>query len=270
MDQLALGLSRSRQAIEPYAADPGGRWHLVKADASETLAKIPDQCVDLVFADPPYGLSNGGTTCSGGQRVAVDKGAWDRSNGLLEDLEFHRRWLEQARAVLKPSGTIWVSGTHHVIFSVGHMMQLLGFHVLNLVSWCKPNASPNMGCRQLTHSTELLIWASPRRIDPLPHVFNYAELKKANGGKQLRDFWSIPTTPKRERSKGGQHPTQKPEALLERIIRASSAPGALVVDPFNGSGTTGAVALRLGRRYIGIDLDERYLAATARRLQGET
>ncbi len=263
--QVELPLVRDRAPIRPYHADPLRRYHLVQADAAETLAKIPDRSVDLLFADPPYGLSNGGTTCSGGERVAVDKGKWDASRGLAEDLAFQRRWLEQAQLVLKPSGTIWVSGTHHCLFIVGYAMQELGFHVLNLVTWMKPNASPHLACRYFTHSAEHLIWAAPSRRDPLPYYFDYVRAKKIGGGKQLRDTWSIPTTPKREKAHG-THPTIKPMALLDRIISTTSAPGDLVVDPFCGSGTTGVCAVRGARRFIGVDLDSGYLDLTRRRI----
>src|SRR5262249_34904517 len=158
----------------------------------------------------------------------------------------------EVRRILRPTGTLWVSGTHHAIFAVGFAMQQLGFHLLNTVVWSKPNAPPNLACRFFTHSSELIVWASPFRASPLAHAFNYAEMTRRNGGRQMRDVWSIPTTPRREKRFGG-HPTQKPEALLERIVEASSRAGDVVLDPFNGSGTTGVVAIRNGRRYVGID-----------------
>lgn len=244
----------------------GPGYHLVLGDSLKLLARLPSESVDLIFADPPYNLSNGGTTCSGGERVPVHKGAWDESRGLAEDHAFHRTWLAACQRVLKPSGTIWVSGTHHCIFSIGFAMQQLGFHVLNLVTWFKPNASPNQGCRQFTHSTEMLIWAAPARYEPLMHTFNYSEQRQENGGKQRRDMWEFPVTPQSEKVHG-EHPTQKPLALLDRIVRCASNPGDLVLDPFNGSGTTGVAALALGRRYVGIDLDESYLDLTQRRLE---
>jgi site-specific DNA-methyltransferase (adenine-specific) len=232
----------------------------------------------LIFADPPYHLSNGGSTCQAGRRVTVDKGAWDASRGVGADHDFNRRWLAACRRVLKPSGTIWVSGTQHVIFSLGFAMQELGYHLLNTITWFKPNASPNLACRFFTHSTEIVIWAAPRREKPLPHTFHYAQMKAQNGGKQMRDLWplsddgagvvwTLATPGKREKGEG-RHPTQKPIALLDRIIAAASQPGDLVLDPFNGSGTTGVVAVARGRRYAGIDLDERYLDLTARRIAG--
>jgi site-specific DNA-methyltransferase (adenine-specific) len=258
-----------------------GRDHrLIAGDSLQVLAQMPEASIDLIFADPPYLLSNGGTTCASGKRVSVDKGAWDSSGGLAADHQWNLEWLRACRRTLKPSGTIWVSGTQHVIFSIGFAMQQLGFHLLNTITWFKPNASPNLACRFFTHSTEIVLWASPARMKPLPHTFHYREMKAENGGKQMRDLWqlpepdgsqviwSLPTPPKSEK-KLGKHPTQKPRSLLERIVRAGSSPGELVLDPFNGSGTTGVAALALGRRYIGIDRDAKYLDLTQRRIDGE-
>ncbi len=253
---------------------------MVEGDCLEALESLPPQSVDLVFADPPYHLSNGGTTCRGGRRASVDKGAWDRSSGIAEDHAFQARWLTACRRVLKPSGTIWVSGTQHVIFSVGYAMQELGFHLLNTVTWYKPNAAPNLACRFFTHSTEILVWASPSRGKPLPHRFNYKAMKAVNGGKQMRDLWqivdrpepfgeqvvwSLPTPPVREKAHG-RHPTQKPLALLDRVLAASAGPGDLVLDPFCGSGTTGLAALRAGCRFLGIEREASYALLSARRL----
>jgi site-specific DNA-methyltransferase (adenine-specific) len=254
---------------------------LLAGDCLELLNELPAQSVDLVFADPPYLLSNGGTTCSSGKRVSVDKGKWDASAGLAADHEWNVTWLRACQRVLKPSGTIWVSGTHHVIFSIGFAMQQLGFHLLNTITWFKPNASPNLACRFFTHSTELLLWASPARLKPLPHTFHYRDMKADNSGKQMRDLWhvpdgngdqivwSLPTPPKSEK-RVGRHPTQKPRALLDRIVRAASSPGDVVLDPFNGSGTTGVAAIGAGRRYVGIDIDKSYLELTRRRLHEQS
>src|SRR5258706_135768 len=134
---------------------------LVAGDCLDVLAALPDASVDLIFADPPYLLSNGGTTCASGRRVSVDKGGWDASGGLAADHEWNRTWLDACRRTLKPSGTIWVSGTQHVIFSIGFALQQLGYHLLNTITWFKPNASPNLACRFLTHSTEIGLWAPP-------------------------------------------------------------------------------------------------------------
>jgi site-specific DNA-methyltransferase (adenine-specific) len=237
--------------------------------------------VDVAFADPPYMLSNGGSTCQSGKRVSVDKGSWDASRGLSTDHAFQMRWLEAVRRVLKPSGTLWVSGTQHVIFSIGFAMQEMGYHLLNTVTWYKPNASPNLACRFFTHSTEILLWASPAKARPLAHRFNYQAMKAANGGKQMRDLWAIceqPTpggeqviwslpTPGPKEKVHGRHPTQKPVALLERVLAASAAKGDLVLDPFSGSATTGVAALRSGCRFVGIERDSAYLDLGARRLR---
>jgi site-specific DNA-methyltransferase (adenine-specific) len=214
----------------------------------------------------------------------VDKGTWDASQGVSADHAFQRQWLQACRRVLKPSGTIWVSGTQHVIFSVGYAMQEMGFHLLNTITWYKPNAAPNLACRFFTHSAEIVLWASPMRTKPLAHRFNYKAMKASNGGRQMRDVWelkdggeppadepqqdvwAIPTPGPREKLHG-RHPTQKPIALLNRIISASAVPGDLVVDPFCGSGTTGVAALAQGCRFLGLDQDEKYVALAARRLR---
>ncbi len=258
---------------------------LYRGDCLEVLKSIPEHTFDLVFADPPYFLSNGGFTCKSGRRAPVDKGAWDESRGVDGDHSFTVEWLTACKRVLKPSGTLWVSGTQHVIFSVGFALQKLGFKLLNTVTWYKPNASPNLSCRYFTHSTELLLWAAPAKRGKLLHRFNYAEMKRENGGKQMRDVWALPRpgeeeltadgqgrlwtipTPRREEKAFGGHPTQKPLKLLERIVQASSAEDDLVLDPFSGSGTTGVAALKLGRRYVGVELDPKYLEISRLRLE---
>jgi site-specific DNA-methyltransferase (adenine-specific) len=265
----------------PGTAGRGPGWALVKGDCLEALERLPPGSVDVAFADPPYHLSNGGTTCQSGRRVRVDKGGWDASRGVAEDHAFQARWLTAVRRSLKPGGTIWVSGTQHVIFSIGYAMQELGYHLLNTVTWYKPNASPNLACRFFTHSTEILLWASPTRAKPLAHRFNYQEMKARNGGKQMRDLWeicerpepggdqvvwSIPTPAPREKVHG-RHPTQKPLALLERVLAASSRPGDLVLDPFAGSGTTGVAAVRAGCRFLGLERETQYVELAARRLR---
>ena len=249
------------------------------------LPRLDEKSVDLVFADPPYFLSNGGFTCQSGRRAPVAKGEWDRSLGLDAEYAFALQWLSACRRVLKATGSIWVSGTQHGIFAVGFALQKLGFRLLNTVTWFKPNASPNLSCRYFTHSTELLIWASPGHRGPLRHQFNYLAMKNVNGGKQMRDVWMLPRageeelapdglgrlwsqlTPRKEEKSWGKHPTQKPLALLERIIAASTSVSDLVLDPFSGSGTTGVAALRLGRRYLGIELEPEYLRISRRRLE---
>lgn len=262
--QLDKALGAGPLAKACYAGS-GDDWRLLGGDSLELLGALPARTIDLVFADPPYNLSNGGTTCHAGKRVSVDKGTWDRSHGVETDHDFHYRWLAEVQRVLKPTGSVWVSGTHHVIFSIGFAMQKLGYHILNTVTWFKPNAAPNLSCRYLTHSTELIIWAAPARLKPLAHHFSYAELKAENGGKQMRDLWQLPA-PAGSEKVFGRHPTQKPLALLDRIVRASSLPGALVLDPFCGSGTTGVAALENGRRFIGMERESTYLELSSRRL----
>ena len=265
-DEQALEAALSTGPLAAAARHGGDSWRLLQGDSLALLKALPPRTVDLVFADPPYNLSNGGTTCQAGRRVKVDKGAWDVSHGVDADQDFHRAWLAEVQRVLKPSGTVWVSGTQHVIFQLGFAMQSLGYHLLNTVTWFKPNAAPNLACRFFTHSSELLIWAAPARMKPLPHHFAYQEMKAENGGKQMRDLWTLPTPGKREKLHG-KHPTQKPLALLDRVIRASTHERALVVDPFNGSGTTGVAAVALGRRYLGIEREAGYLELSARRLE---
>lgn len=209
--------------------------------------------------------------------MSVDKGTWDHSQGVRADHAFHLEWLAACQRVLKPSGTLWVSGTQHAIFSIGYAMQELGFHLLNTVTWYKPNAAPNLACRMFTHSTELLIWASPMRSQPLAHRFNYQDMKSTNGGKQMRDVWQMPEdephlvwsipTPSAGEKQCGKHPAQKPIALYERCILASTQPGDLVLDPFCGSGTSGVAAYLHGRSYIGIDQDRQWLDVAAARLR---
>jgi len=265
-DERQLDAALEAGPLAEATARAGDAWRLLQGDSLELLKGVPDRSVDLIFADPPYNLSNGGTTCQNGRRVSVDKGRWDVSNGIEEDHAFHTAWLREAQRVLKPTGTLWVSGTQHVIFNIGFAMQSLGYHLLNTVTWFKPNAAPNLACRTLTHSSELIIWASPRRLTPMAHYFDYASMKEENGGKQMRDLWSFPT-PKASEKRHGRHPTQKPLALLERVISAASRPGALVLDPFSGSGTTGVAAVGMERRYLGIERDPEYIALASARLE---
>jgi site-specific DNA-methyltransferase (adenine-specific) len=259
---------------------------LYQGDSLALLEHFEDRTFDLIFADPPYFLSNGGFTCQSGKRAPVKKGDWDASRGLQDDHAFTLKWLKACQRVLKPSGTIWVSGTQHVIFSVGFAMQQLGYKLLNTVSWYKPNAAPNLACRYFTHSTEILIWASPGGKGKLKHTFNYQAMKAENGGKQMRDVWVLPqpgeeellpdergriwtmTTPKPHEKTYGRHPTQKPLALLDRIVEACTEDDAVVLDPFCGSGTTGLAAVSKGRRFVGIDLNADYLELTRKRLDG--
>ncbi|MBP7481345.1 MAG: site-specific DNA-methyltransferase [Lacunisphaera sp.] len=252
-----------------YRDDARGLW-LYHGDCLEVMdtlrAKYPHGVFDLIFADPPYFLSNGGITCQNGRMVKVDKGDWDKSRGPEENHNFNREWLRRCQALLKPNGTLWVSGTHHVIFSVGYAMQQLGMKMLNQVTWQKPNPPPNLACRYFTHSTETILWAA--KNEQSRHRFNYADMKRANGNKQMKDVWAF-TAPKPDEKLLGKHPTQKPVALLERIILSSTTPGDLVLDPFMGSGTTGLAALNSARRFVGLDAEARWVQLAEKRLRAE-
>jgi site-specific DNA-methyltransferase (adenine-specific) len=199
--------------------------------------------------------------------VKVNKGDWDKSRGAEENHNFNCEWLARCQRLLKPHGTLWVSGTHHVIFSVGYAMQQLGMKLLNQVTWQKPNPPPNLACRYFTHSTETILWAA--KNEKSKHVFHYADMRRGNGGKQMKDVWTF-TAPKPAEKTFGKHPTQKPVALLERILLAASNSGDFVLDPFLGSGTTAVACARLERTFVGIEQNEIYLALAALRLDAET
>ena len=235
------------------------------------MRALDDESIDCVWTDPPYFLSNGGTTCQAGRRVSVDKGAWDQSGGVAADHEFNRTWLAECRRILKPTGTIWVSGTHHVYLSVGMAMMELGFRLLNDVVWEKPNPPPNLGCRCFTHSTEIMLWASKAAKGAnARYTFNYDDMKMLNGGRQMKNVWRLTAAGAGEKTHG-KHPTQKPLALIERCLMASTEPGDLVFDPFAGSGSTGVAALTCGRVFLGSEIDPVYARiATSRLAEADT
>lgn len=254
---------------KPFFSDKD--FVLFRDDSIKFLKTLPENSVDMIFADPPYNLSNGGFTVHAGRRVSVHKGEWDKSQGVDQDFEFHTRWIQECYRVLKPNGTIWISGTYHSIYQCGFALQLLGYKILNDIAWFKPNASPNLSGRYFTASHETLIWA---RKDPKgKHTFNYKLMKNGEWpeedifkkeDKQMRSVWAIPTPPPSEKT-FGKHPTQKPMALLERIVMAATNKGDVVLDPFTGSSTTGLAAAKLKRKFIGIDLEKDYLALSEKR-----
>ena len=266
-------------------------------------AKYPEGRFDAIFADPPYFLSNGGITCHAGKMVKVDKGDWDISRGPELNHEFNTEWLRRCQRVLKPNGTIWVTGTHHVIFSIGYALQQLGFKILNDIAWEKPNPPPNLSCRYFTHSTETVLWAAKNVKSK--HVFNYQEMRKVTGKQmktvrrkeeftakapsaqsseteeknesetlassaswRLDPIWTL-GAPGSAEKEHGKHPTQKPTALVERCLLASTNEGDLVLDPFLGGGTTAVVSLRLKRGCVGVEANLAYISIAAKRVDRE-
>ncbi len=254
--------------VKPYFQN--GDFVLYNADSIEFLNTLPENSINMIFADPPYNLSNGGFSVHAGRMVSVNKGIWDVSKGFEDDYAFHYNWLEACRRVLRPEGTLWVSGTYHSIYQCGHALQSLGYHILNDISWFKPNASPNLSCRFFTASHETLIWA--RKEKKAKHHFDYNLMKEGNWaedvlkkpGLQMRSVWSI-GTPKPAEKKYGKHPTQKPIDLLRRVVLASTKKGDIVLDPFAGSSTTGLAAIAHGRKFVGIDLEPKYLDLSVKR-----
>lgn len=211
---------------------------------------------DMVFADPPYFLSNNGLSIQSGQIVSVNKGSWDKSQGFEFINEFNRNWLSLVREKMKDNATIWISGTMHNIFSVGQILTELGYKILNIITWEKTNPPPNFSCRYFTYSTEQIIWA--RKSEKVPHYFNYDLMRQLNGNKQMKDVWKLPAIAPWEKS-CGKHPTQKPLSVLTRLILASTKPNAWILDPFTGSSTTGIAANLANRRFLGIDQEDEYL-----------
>ncbi len=251
--------------VRPYYRSKDGKFLLYRGDSIALLPRLGTTSeVDLIFADPPYFLSNDGITCHSGQMVSVNKGEWDRLPSIEAMHSFNAGWIRGCQEALKKNGSLWVSGTRHVIYSVGFAMQQLGMKILNDITWEKPNPPPNLSCRYFTHSTETILWAAKDRKSK--HKFNYQLMRTMNGNKQMKSVWRIAPPSAKEKA-FGKHPTQKPVELLERIILAASDEGDLVVDPFVGSGTTGLAALKLGRRFVGIDLDASYLALSVQRYE---
>ena len=243
-----------------------GASKLYQGDALPLMRSLPANSIDCVWTDPPYLLSNNGMTCVAGKRVSVNKGEWDRSQGLEMDHEFNLSWLGECHRVLKPAGTIWVTGTVHVYLSVGMAMMQLGFRILNDITWEKTNPPPNLGCRCFTHSTETVLWATKApKGSKHRYKFDYQAMKAENGGKQMKSVWRFPAAGKDEKT-FGKHPTQKPVALIERCLRASTDGGDIVFDPFAGSGSTGVAAMRLGRQFVGCERDKEFVDLIVRRL----
>jgi modification methylase len=243
---------------------------IIVGDCIEALARLPDRSVDLVFADPPYNLQLGGDLHRpDNSKVDAVDDAWDRFASFEDYDRFTRAWMAECRRVLKDDGALWVIGSYHNIFRVGATLQDLGFWILNDVVWRKSNPMPNFKGTRFTNAHETLIWAAKAR-GQRRYTFNYDALKAANDDLQMRSDWSLPLCTGEERVKGEDglkaHPTQKPEALLHRVILASTRPGEVILDPFFGTGTTGAAARRLGRRFIGIEREAEYARLAERRI----
>lgn len=235
--------------IKSFYKSDNRDFTIVHGDCFDVLPQF-DFKFDMIFADPPYFLSNGGISYQAGKVVCVDKGEWDKGGSPESIMEFNRKWLSLCREKLKDNGTIWISGTHHNIFSIANVLTELGYKILNVITWAKTNPPPNISCRFFTYSTEFIIWA--RKCPKVPHKYNYELMKAINDGKQMTDVWRLPAIARWEKS-CGKHPTQKPLALLTRIILASTDEHDWILDPFAGSSTTGIAANLCCRRFLGIE-----------------
>ncbi len=261
--------SSERSVSDPVptwvSADSGSELYL--GDALELLPQMPEESVDCIWTDPPYMLSNGGITCHAGRMVSVNKGDWDKSQGLKADHEFNLAWTAECKRVLRPEGTIWVTGTMHIYPSVGMALLENGYRILNDIIWEKPNPPPNLGRRTFTHSTETILWATKApKGSRHRYTFNYEEMKRENGGKQMKTVWHF-KAPGKDEKQFGKHPTQKPVALIERCLRASTNPHDVVLDPFTGSGSTGVAAMGVGRRFVGVEIDGGFVDVAVKRLE---
>lgn len=244
-------------------------FKLVNADSLSYLKKIQSDSIDVIFADPPYFLSNDGISCKNGKQVSVNKGEWDKIENQKDKIDWNTKRIKEAKRILKKDGTIWICGTFHNIYDIGYILEKEEFKIINNITWEKPNPPPNLACRCFTNSTETILWA--KKSEKSKHCFNYDLMKGLNNGKQMKDVWQL-TAPKKEEKLFGKHPTQKPEKLLELIIKASTNENDLILDPFCGSGTTGIVAKKLNRKFIGIDNSSEFLEISKKRylnLKGE-
>jgi site-specific DNA-methyltransferase (adenine-specific) len=263
-------ISSHLHEFAPYYANE--KAVVYNEDCLSILKALPESSIDMVFADPPYFLSNNGVTCRSGKMASVNKGKWDKSNGFKNDVEFHNVWIAECRRVLKPEGTLWISGTYHSIYTCGYLLLANGFHILNDICWFKPNASPNLSCRFFTASHETLLWA--RKGEKARHTFHYEKMKNGDFPEdtikkphvQMRSVWSISLTKPSEKQ-NGKHPAQKPLDLLKRIVLASTNEGDIIIDPFCGSGTTGDACQNFSNRFfIGIEIEKEYCEITKNRL----
>ena len=261
--------SREKRASAPVADPALPLNEILQDDCISAMARLPAGSVDMVFADPPYNLQLGGDLFrpEGGRVDAVDDD-WDKFSSFSAYDEFTRAWLKEARRILKPNGTLWVIGSYHNIYRVGAALQDEGYWILNDIIWRKSNPMPNFRGTRFTNAHETLIWAS--RSEDSRYTVNYRAMKALNDELQMRSDWLLPICSGGERVKGEAglkaHPTQKPEALLYRVMLACTNPGDIVLDPFFGTGTTGAVARRLGRQWVGIEREQRYVKVARERI----
>ncbi|NGO52269.1 site-specific DNA-methyltransferase [Allomesorhizobium camelthorni] len=265
---------RSLAELRPQPQKANWLDTIMKGDCVAAMDRLPEKSVDVVFADPPYNLQlNGDLHRPDQSKVDAVDNDWDQFDSFAAYDAFTRAWLLAARRVLKPNGTIWVIGSYHNIFRVGSTLQDLGFWILNDIVWRKTNPMPNFRGRRFQNAHETLIWAS-RDQNAKSYTFNYDAMKAANDDVQMRSDWLFPICTGAERLKNDNgdklHPTQKPEALLARVMLASTKPGDVVLDPFFGSGTTGAVAKRLGRHFVGIEREQDYIDAANERIAAVT
>ena len=240
-------------------------FKLIYNDIFKAIKKVEDKSIDMIFADPPYFLSSDGITCSGGKMVSVNKGEWDKTLSIKEKHKFNKKWIKECYRILKDNGTIWISGTLHNIYSIGMALEEEEFKIINNITWQKTNPPPNLACKTFTHSTETILWAR-KDLKNIKYTFNYEIMKKLNNNKQMKDVW-ITSLTKPSEKKQGKHPTQKTLEILDKIILESTNQNDLVLDKFCGSSTTGISAVRLNRRYIGIDNEKEYLEISKKRFE---